>query len=639
MKIFRVFCPPDALASSLRPELSGPPYDDAAALIAPERLATEISSPAHSAQPTAISNGAASLRAPEADIGKPAYVQLRVSTGTVSTPHTYREQPGVGLGAIGIIFVPKLASFLFPFPTFKTTPTLPTPPISAPRAPPPTACCLESTTLTGSAKMSAPSTPPPRYTRPRTPPTPLHGDAYNGLHPYKPASPPASPAPPALPQLHSERKSARTGNNDAHSSAMLPTPSKTPSLTPAHQRSRKLSMEDSARILHFQPENPNDSMPTPRDARKHKNLTASGLDDDSLDIGRPKNKKSAKSAIQIYTEVQARIPEDDLSDDNVFRDVPRGRRPSAISEPANIGRRGGNGDSPSPSRPSRSVDESDEETRMQAAVNRGEGMFYMFRGKKCFRRFNDVPDVEDAGASSREQQQLKRAVGGSANRPLTRSHVPPRLLWARSDQTSYSDEEAETDVDTSGPHATATKWQGHNSGVWFAAPPVGATPVKQSCPKRRPYVSPPTTARTTRQARFDDVPSFEQTLEADDEAPIKAPLPTPQRSSRKKKAAIDDIPVFEDDPSETAVPSTPARVRSKRNEPQLTPIVEGSEEPTSVGQTSPTAAISDRRSKRSPFDSWQRTKPGKKRGSDAVAVEDVSVKRSRSSTRSNPTRT
>ncbi|KAM3421576.1 hypothetical protein BST61_g1963 [Cercospora zeina] len=472
--------------------------------------------------------------------------------------------------------------------------------------------------------MSAPSTPPPRYTRPRTPPTPLHGDAYNGLHPYKPAS----PAPPAYPQLHS-------GNR--HSSVMLPTPSKTPSLTPAFQRSRKSGMEDSARILHFQPENPNDSMPTPHDARKHKNLNGGGLDDDSLDIGRPK-KKGVKSDIQIYTEVQARVPEDDTSNDNVFRDVPRGR-PSAISEPANFGRRGGDWDSPSPQRPRKSVDDLDEEALMEAAVDRGEGMFYVFRGKKCFRRFNDVPAVQDAGASSREQQQLKRAVGDSANRPLTRSHVPPRLLWARSDRTSYSDEEAETDVDTSAPHATMPNWQIGGYGRPFTAPAVDATPVKRRFPKRGPYVSPPTTARTTRHSRFDDVPSFEEALEADDEAPVKATLPTPQRSSRKKKAAIDDIPVFEDKPSETAMPSTPARVRSKRNEPQLTPIVESSEEPTSVGQTSPTAAISDRRSKRSPFDSWQRTKPGTKRGCDAVAAADAPVKRSRSSTRSNPTRT
>ena len=44
------------------------------------------------------------------------------------------------------------------------------------------------------------------------------------------------------------------------------------------------------------------------------------------------------------------------------------------------------------------------------------------------------------------------AVGGGAQRPITRSQIQPRMLWQRTDreehlQTSYTDEEAETDVD------------------------------------------------------------------------------------------------------------------------------------------------------------------------------------------------
>lgn len=183
-----------------------------------------------------------------------------------------------------------------------------------------------------------------------------------------------------------------------------------------------------------------------------------------------------------------------------------------------------------------------------------------------------------------------------------------------------------------------TESQEHDSGVSFAGPAVHATPVKESKSKRKPMISPPTTARTTRQSRFDDVPSFEETLEADDEAPAEPILPTPQRSSRKKKVTINDFPVFEDHTSDTAVPSTPGRARNMRNEPQLTPIVEGSEEPVSAGNTSPTAASSDRRSKRSPFDSWQRTKAGTKRGAVADTAGDGKVKCPRSSTRSHPSR-
>jgi hypothetical protein len=165
-----------------------------------------------------------------------------------------------------------------------------------------------------------------------------------------------------------------------------------------------------------------------------------------------------------------------------------------------------------------------------------------------------------------------------------------------------------------------------------------ATPTKKK-KARKPLLSPPTTARTTRQTQFESIPSFEDTIDADDEAP--SGMATPQRSSRKKKVSINDIPVYDEGspgPSdEVASARTPARTRTKRTI-QLTPIMEDSDEPNSA-EKSTTTPSAGRAKPNSPFDKWPRTKSGRKRESDAVeeASTAAPAKRARGGTRSGQT--
>ena len=202
-----------------------------------------------------------------------------------------------------------------------------------------------------------------------------------------------------------------------------------------------------------------------------------------------------------------------------------------------------------------------------------------------------------------------------------------------------------------GEYDDVTDSQQHDSGVSFNLNPTDwphATPVKKGKSSMKPLMSPPTTSRTTRQTHFEHVPSFEETLEADDEAPVESVLPTPQRSSRKKKVSINDIPIYEDDAPESLAHLTPARRRSQRGPLSLTPIVEDGEESGSVNSHSPAQlATAKKRSNGSPFDHWPRTKAGAKqaatkpigtkRNSDAAnsSPSGAPAKRSRSATRSN----
>lgn len=266
--------------------------------------------------------------------------------------------------------------------------------------------------------------------------------------------------------------------------------------------------------------------------------------------------------------------------------------------------------------------------------------------------------VEDVAALSRQQQQLKNAAGGAALRPITRSTIRPRQLWTRREEgqdpvpndlpvaRSLSDEEAttepddgaESDVGMSNTDETAPISQEHDSRVAFTEPFATAAPAVRNTPGKpksilKSLISPPTTARTPRQTKFSKIPSFEEVLEADDEAQNLAALPTPQRSSRKKKASLKDIPIYEDAPEQ----ATPARTRNQSAASNLTPIVEDDDEPTSSGAASSSSATAGRRNKASPFDSWQRTKSGTKRDSDAMTgdIKDAPAKRSRSGARSN----
>ena len=118
------------------------------------------------------------------------------------------------------------------------------------------------------------------------------------------------------------------------------------------------------------------------------------------------------------------------------------------------------------------------------------------RGRKVFRKFEDQTDDTDDSdpGATRNQLALKRAVGASASRPLTRSSIVPRLLFQSYDSgygaSEDIDEEAETDVDMAetGPAESAT---------------VAATPAKNAIGSKQ-VMSPPITKRTLRKSDVED---------------------------------------------------------------------------------------------------------------------------------------
>lgn len=258
------------------------------------------------------------------------------------------------------------------------------------------------------------STPPPISLRARTPPSPQHADSYE---PYSPrrskrstahsnpyssfnserspralaltppttikrarfaraptqlSSPPSSPASPVK-QLHktprkqtfSSRKAVAGSDSDDHLSSaklappsidpitMLPTPSKTPK--------KRQAITSTARILSFQPNHPNDVMPSPRriqkkHARSLNAMPGFELYEDEVD--------DRGEQIEIYTDANARVPEMDESEDNPFV----GRRKKVEQLRPQQRRRGAR---------RKSKEEIERETRIEEAVRRDEGVTYV----------------------------------------------------------------------------------------------------------------------------------------------------------------------------------------------------------------------------------------------------------------------
>ncbi|EME41665.1 hypothetical protein DOTSEDRAFT_73908 [Dothistroma septosporum NZE10] len=519
-------------------------------------------------------------------------------------------------------------------------------------------------------KMEPPTTPPrrtPRSNRARTPPSPRHGALFDDYEPYSPRrstrstltsnpyssvnrtsgsdivaeihetpakksrfsvenllSPPSSPASAPRKMLDfiaTPRRADNTNHDNANHnhhlepssatraiSGMLPTPSKTPTTTPARKHQRASSMQDTARVLQFQPGDPNDVMPTRRDKRKQKparNVAAQDFGLDGDDFSETASQRSG--SFQIYAEAHARVPQLDTSAENPFY------RSRANTVPATRS---------STRRTRKTQAQILEDQRMESAVQREEGIVFMFRGKKVFRKFQDSETGDVNLEQSSRQRALKRSVGTAAERPITRSNIQPRLLFGTFD-SGYAgsddvDEEAETDLDV--PDAPATE-EAQPTSVPIK---VVSTPAR-SKPGSQRIMTPPTTARTTRKRDVEEA--------LDEQA---TPGSTFARTNKNKKVTSDSVPIFKDNTSEpvlaeepeaAAVPPTPQRTtRKKAAERNLTPIIEDELGHVSGNsQESPSSAT--RRKTRSPFDDWPRTKSAHKR--EGEWLESSSSKRTR----------
>jgi hypothetical protein len=195
------------------------------------------------------------------------------------------------------------------------------------------------------------------------------------------------------------------------------------------------------------------------------------------------------------------------------------------------------------------------------------------RGKKIFRRFSD-PEQDRSSSACTDiseapgQRTLKRQAGESAQRPLTRSSIKPRLLFPTEDQIREREEAAADDVDED----AVTDIEMPNA----SSPPKdkGKAHEMQTPTKTRfKPVTPPTTARVTRTKK----------------AAVAQPTPIPEEE--------------EDEP-----------------------------EPISLGTDDTFPA---KKTSKSPFDSWQRTKAGRKRPGEASESMGAG-KRTRSSAVESP---
>lgn len=202
-------------------------------------------------------------------------------------------------------------------------------------------------------------------------------------------------------------------------------------------------------------------MPTPRKNRK------SNLDLFSLDDQLPEEK------IEVYTDSKDRVPTADEADDNPF-----------------ITRKGKGKARGRPTKASKSSKAEPEVAMMQNAVDRGEGMIYLFRGKKIFRKFDDEPSQEsDQPVFSGDD--LRKQAGSEAHRPLTRAYMKPRLLFQeeikKQRENDEDDEEAVTDIEY--PIATPSR--------------KGRKTTDLGSPSKQQEASPPPTISAKRQLSFE----------------------------------------------------------------------------------------------------------------------------------------
>ncbi|KAL8813642.1 MAG: hypothetical protein Q9200_000124 [Gallowayella weberi] len=203
---------------------------------------------------------------------------------------------------------------------------------------------------------------------------------------------------------------------------MLPTPAKTPRKKDLRKTAE---LQSAARVLFpTRLEKVEDAMPTKKGRRGRKNvgffLDGSGEDDEST------------SRIQIFTDSKDKVPELDMGEDNPFIEKPD---MTTSHEPIKeTGRR------------ARKKGQIKSNPQIEETFNGEEGMVYVFRGKKIFRRFTPEPD--QANLSSEETE-----IEGSASprlRPFTRSAVKPRLLFPTEKQRrerELAEEEALTDIE------------------------------------------------------------------------------------------------------------------------------------------------------------------------------------------------
>ncbi|KFY63899.1 hypothetical protein V496_03591 [Pseudogymnoascus sp. VKM F-4515 (FW-2607)] len=246
---------------------------------------------------------------------------------------------------------------------------------------------------------------------------------------------------------------------------MLPTPAKTPQKRAEAKTSTITSI--ARNLFPVRHETVEQAMPSPkRRGKKYKGFSLDGYGEDK------------DESIAIFTDSKERLPEADPSSDNPFYG------PEVITADA-PSKRGSKRRRVAP-RESNGTEEEIQEGE------RKDGLVYVFRGKKIFRRFSDLDEAGSRPSAADEvEDEIDVTVPSRLRGPLTRSSMKPRLLFPtqrqldeRDSQYSEADEEADTDIEEGNALATPAL---HTDKV--------ATP---RAPRFAPVSPPSTVARTTR---------------------------------------------------------------------------------------------------------------------------------------------
>ncbi|KAE8440532.1 hypothetical protein EG329_007259 [Mollisiaceae sp. DMI_Dod_QoI] len=249
---------------------------------------------------------------------------------------------------------------------------------------------------------------------------------------------------------------------------MLPTPAKTPKKRPEEIAPAVTSI---ARNLFAIRPGSDEVMPSPKKGRKR----YTGLTLDSFEA------QEETTPIQIYTDSNDRVPEVDDSAENPFY----GEGMTVPPEPTKR------------SSKRRKVTVAGEgEHEIEDLEDREDGLVYVFRGKKMFRKFAEEK-VESETQVESDTEEVGHSLSPRLRRPLTRSAIKPRLLFPASQQAQATepqshnteDEEADTDIEERDEVFTPTT----------QAYDITATP---KAPKFAPF-TPPTTVRATRSKKVD----------------------------------------------------------------------------------------------------------------------------------------
>lgn len=206
--------------------------------------------------------------------------------------------------------------------------------------------------------------------------------------------------------------------------SMLPTPAKTP---------KKKQVQPSAAISRVlfpvRPDTVDEAMPTPRKNNRSRRHAGFSLDS-SMD-----DETNSEGGIKIYTDSKETVPELDQSEDNPFIDRPFKHDPPKAPRKAK------------PNKSRKVQSQTTDKDEIHEAFNHEEGMVYVFRGRKIYKRFpsdssppsrqitSEHPDLDDHETSSPH---------------FTRSSIKPRLLFPTAQQQrerQLADEEATTDIE------------------------------------------------------------------------------------------------------------------------------------------------------------------------------------------------